>query len=119
MTPSLRAPRRASMAHLMCGVQIVHFEGGKVDFSPERSLTPGEDSPFPPKAAQPGSVGAPRALAVDRGLGWPFVHMPARCPRYYLSPSRRAWPQFCLRHRARRKLLRAHNQCLTLPRTHR
>jgi hypothetical protein len=34
------------------------FDAGRVDFAPERSLTPG-DAPnvFPPKAAQPGSVG--------------------------------------------------------------
>jgi hypothetical protein len=34
------------------------FDAGKVDFSPERSLTPG-DAPnfFPPKAAAPGAVG--------------------------------------------------------------
>ena len=37
----------------------VEFENGKVDFSPNRSLTPG-DAPhhFPPKAFQPGSVGS-------------------------------------------------------------
>jgi hypothetical protein len=33
------------------------FEKGEVDFSPERSLVPGEDSPFPPQEAQPGSIG--------------------------------------------------------------
>ena len=34
------------------------FKSGKVDFSPERSITPGEaPNFFPPKAAQPGSVG--------------------------------------------------------------
>lgn len=34
------------------------FEAGKVDFTPKRSVTPG-DAPnfFPPKAAQPGSIG--------------------------------------------------------------
>ncbi len=30
---------------------------GDVDFSPERILTPGEDTPFPPAIAQPGAVG--------------------------------------------------------------
>ena len=34
------------------------FDEGTVDFKPERSLTPGDGAaPFPPKAAQPGSVG--------------------------------------------------------------
>jgi hypothetical protein len=35
------------------------FEKGTVDFSPERSVTPGDDpeAPFPPAAFQPGSVG--------------------------------------------------------------
>jgi hypothetical protein len=34
------------------------FDGGKVDFSPERSVTPGAaPNFFPPKAFQPGSVG--------------------------------------------------------------
>jgi hypothetical protein len=34
------------------------FESGLVDFSPNRVLVPGpEDRPFPPKIAQPGSVG--------------------------------------------------------------
>ncbi len=34
------------------------FDQGTVDFRPERSLTPGDGAaPFPPKAAQPGSVG--------------------------------------------------------------
>src|SRR6266403_2063986 len=42
------------------------FESGVVDFSPNRVLVPGsEDQPFPPKTAQPGSVGdvdySPRA----------------------------------------------------------
>lgn len=36
----------------------VTFERGSVDFSPERSLTPGEQpSPFPPSDFQPGAVG--------------------------------------------------------------
>lgn len=34
------------------------FDQGTVDFRPERSLTPGDGAnPFPPKAAQPGSIG--------------------------------------------------------------
>ena len=33
------------------------FDKGEVDFSPERLLIPGEDTPFPPQEAQPGSVG--------------------------------------------------------------
>jgi hypothetical protein len=34
------------------------FDGGKIDFSPERSVTPGSaPNFFPPKAFQPGSVG--------------------------------------------------------------
>src|SRR2546426_8550280 len=34
------------------------FESGVVDFSPNRVVVPGsEDQPFPPKTAQPGSVG--------------------------------------------------------------
>lgn len=34
------------------------FDQGTVDFKPERSLTPGDGAaPFPPKAAQPGSIG--------------------------------------------------------------
>ena len=34
------------------------FDRGTVDFSPERSLTPGDaPSPFPPKAHQPGAIG--------------------------------------------------------------
>src|SRR6267154_528124 len=34
------------------------FESGLVDFSPNRVVVPGsEDQPFPPKTAQPGSVG--------------------------------------------------------------
>lgn len=33
------------------------FDKGEVDFSPERILVPGEDSPFPPLEAHPGSVG--------------------------------------------------------------
>jgi hypothetical protein len=37
---------------------VIVFKSGKVDFSPERSVTPGEaPNFFPPKAAQPGSVG--------------------------------------------------------------
>ncbi len=35
----------------------ISFESGMVDFSPVRSLTPGEASPFPPADFQPGSVG--------------------------------------------------------------
>jgi hypothetical protein len=33
------------------------FDKGEVDFGPERILVPGDDAPFPPKEAQPGSVG--------------------------------------------------------------
>ena len=33
------------------------FDGGAVDFSPERVVTPGAASAFPPKAGTPGSVG--------------------------------------------------------------
>jgi hypothetical protein len=34
------------------------FEGGTVDFAPERAVVPGpDDAPFPPLSAQPGSVG--------------------------------------------------------------
>ncbi len=34
------------------------FASGTVDFSPERTIVPGEgDNPFPPQTAQPGSVG--------------------------------------------------------------
>jgi hypothetical protein len=49
-----RAVRRA---RLEAGLSLV-FESGTVDFSPERSVTPG-DAPnfFPPREAQPGSVG--------------------------------------------------------------
>ena len=37
---------------------LIVFKSGKVDFSLERSVTPGEaPNFFPPKAAQPGSVG--------------------------------------------------------------
>ena len=37
---------------------VIVFKSGKVDFSPERSITPGEaPNFFPPTAAQPGSVG--------------------------------------------------------------
>ncbi len=36
---------------------ILHFTAGMVDFSPERSLTPGDPAPFPPAAFEPGSVG--------------------------------------------------------------
>ena len=37
---------------------IIVFKSGKVDFSPARSITPGEaPNFFPPRAAQPGSVG--------------------------------------------------------------
>ena len=43
-------------AHIEKGSLI--FDQGTVDFRPERSLTPGDGAaPFPPKAAQPGSVG--------------------------------------------------------------
>lgn len=46
--------RKATLA----GDFMLVFENGTVDFSPDRSLTPG-DAPnhFPPKAFQPGSVG--------------------------------------------------------------
>ena len=49
-----RAVRRATLAE---GLTLV-FEAGTVDFSPQRSVEPG-DAPnfFPPKAVQPGSVG--------------------------------------------------------------
>lgn len=33
------------------------FDRGTVDFSPNRSVTPGDESPFPPQAFTPGSVG--------------------------------------------------------------
>ncbi len=33
------------------------FDRGTVDFAPERSLTPGTDSPFPPDGFTPGSIG--------------------------------------------------------------
>jgi hypothetical protein len=37
---------------------VIVFKSGKVDFSPERIVTPGEaPNFFPPKTAQPGSVG--------------------------------------------------------------
>ncbi len=35
----------------------IAFNGGSVDFTPSRSLTPGQASPFPPADFQPGSVG--------------------------------------------------------------
>ncbi len=36
----------------------ITFAGGIVDFSPERTLVPGDGAkPFPPKVAQPGSIG--------------------------------------------------------------
>lgn len=39
------------------GVELV-FDSGAVDFKPVKSLTPGDGPhPFPPKAAQPGSIG--------------------------------------------------------------
>ena len=49
--------RRATQ-QLINGKTVVVFEGGKVDFSPERSVTAG-GAPhyFPPAAVQPGSVG--------------------------------------------------------------
>ncbi|TGG79452.1 MAG: hypothetical protein ERJ67_01695 [Aphanocapsa feldmannii 277cV] len=49
-----RAVRRGTLAE---GLTLV-FEAGTVDFSPERSVVPG-DAPnfFPPKSLQPGSVG--------------------------------------------------------------
>ena len=43
-------------AKLTAGAELV-FASGQVDFSPERSLTPGDESAFPPKDFQPGSVG--------------------------------------------------------------
>jgi hypothetical protein len=44
-------------AHLEADGSVT-FERGAVDFSPERSLTPGEQpNPFPPTAFQPGAVG--------------------------------------------------------------
>lgn len=38
-------------------MQIAHFKGGAVDFSSERELVGGDDSPFPPKVAKPGQIG--------------------------------------------------------------
>ena len=39
---------------------VLQFARGAVDFSPQRSITPGPaDSPFPPYAATPGSTGGP------------------------------------------------------------
>ncbi|MBZ0296453.1 MAG: hypothetical protein K8L99_28080 [Anaerolineae bacterium] len=44
-------------AHLESDGTVI-FERGAVDFSPERSITPGEQpNPFPPTAFQPGAVG--------------------------------------------------------------
>jgi hypothetical protein len=44
-------------AHLESDTSVT-FERGSVDFSPERSVTPGEQpNPFPPTDFQPGSVG--------------------------------------------------------------
>ena len=55
------------------------FDSGKVDFSPERKLTPG-DAPnaFPPKAAQPGSVG-------DQNYS-PLVHIQNAGDTIYNAP---------------------------------
>ena len=51
--------RRATQ-QLINGQAVVVFEGGKVDFSPERSVTAGAAPHyFPPDAVQPGSVGDP------------------------------------------------------------
>ena len=49
--------RRATQ-QLIDGKTVVVFAAGKVDFAPERSVTPGAaPSYFPPTAVQPGSVG--------------------------------------------------------------
>lgn len=52
-----RGVRKASQ-QLIDGQTVVVFESGKVDFSPEHSVTPGTaPNYFPPTAVQPGSVG--------------------------------------------------------------
>lgn len=47
------------------------FTNGMVDFSPERKVTPGTESPFPPEEFQPGSVGdehySPLVLITNAG----------------------------------------------------
>lgn len=50
------AGRGARTANFNNNAELV-FNGGMVDFSPSRVLTPGTSSPFPPAAATPGSVG--------------------------------------------------------------
>jgi hypothetical protein len=48
----------AARSATLVGAGTLVFDSGKVDFSPEHSLTPGAaPNAFPPKAAQPGAVG--------------------------------------------------------------
>lgn len=47
----------ARVATLQANASLI-FNNGTVDFSPNCTITPGEmPNPFPPEAAQPGSVG--------------------------------------------------------------
>jgi hypothetical protein len=74
------------------------FESGSVDFSPNRMVVPGpKDHPFPPKTAQPGSVGdadySPLVIANDIVYDAPiiaaavddqFINFPNGNPNYSL-----------------------------------
>jgi hypothetical protein len=48
-------PSYQFVTHKPPNTQILHFKAG--DFSPERTVTPGKTSPFPPADAKPGAVG--------------------------------------------------------------
>ena len=60
---------------------IVFARQGMVDFSPVRSVVPGDTSPFPPKLVQPGSVGdrlyTPTVQLVN--AGYEVWNAPAGC----------------------------------------
>jgi hypothetical protein len=63
------------------------FEAGKVDFSPDRSVTPGSaPNFFPPKAYKPGSVGDASYSAMPQ---LPPDWMAGGCPASRPSPSSR------------------------------
>jgi hypothetical protein len=56
------SPKLAYSAHgarvaTLAANATLEFHTGTVDFAPEHSVTPGEQSPFPPSGVQPGSVG--------------------------------------------------------------
>lgn len=62
---------------------------GMVDFSPVRSIVPGDSSPFPPKSVQPGSVGDSNYTPLIQltNAGYEVWNAPVRLRGYYLKLS--------------------------------